>query len=881
MATVFVSPGVYTREQDFSVFASQIGITRLGLVGETTKGPAFEPIKISSTDEYVARFGTTDTNLQLPYVANSFLKQSQELTITRVLGKEGFTNSAAWIIQGSTYEYFSGTSTQTGVTISINNQLLSTGWTITTSADTVMADNTISAATVGNDTVVGFSGASVSTTAWLNALNTTSFSGFGFTVAGDSSTTYISSATTIVLSLTADTRQNSGAFSGSPLCVIRSKSSDEGTTFLANNESSIKIANITSTLFPFTLSGTTGPLTALTTSAITVSLDETREDYIVKVIGKDPKKYSTDFGIYVESIYPHFIREASSRSEILSISSAITYSTDAIYTDYATEFQTPVTPYIVSKVAGGVVRDLFMFTSISDGDSANEEIKISIANIDDVTKTFDVVIRAFGDTDASISILERFRALTLDPTQPNYIAKAIGTLDEDYPRMSNYVTLTLAENHPTNTVPAGFKGYTFRNTGISGSTSPNIYYKTQYFSGDSTFKTYLGVSELGYTGHTAGRVSISQSVKTIEHDLWSYIGATPSGTTTVKGFHLESVASTTDFIVGTFSSISGYTKSERKFTLVPAGGFDGWNKFRSPDFTSSAIDAQNVVAIKEAIDTMTNSEEVDINLFALPGVDFYNHEDVVKYGLTMIENRADALYIVDSPRISTADAKGTATEAVSDLQGTGIDSNYAATYWPWVQINDANFNKFVYVAPTLEIVRTIALTDNVSYPWFAPAGYNRGAVSELVQKADIKLSQTDRDTLYQDRINPIATFVQQGVVVFGQKTLQVKQSALDRVNVRRLLLQVRRLIAAASQTLLFEANDSTVRDQFLQKVEPILLQIQNQRGLTAFNVVLDKAPAANAPNTLTGKIQLKPTPSLEFMDISFSILPNGANFSDF
>ena len=100
------------------------------------------------------------------------------------------------------------------------------------------------------------------------------------------------------------------------------------------------------------------------------------------------------------------------------------------------------------------------------------------------------------------------------------------------------------QNHPTNTVPAGFKGYTFRNTGISGSTSPNIYYKTQYFSGDSTFKTYLGVSELGYTGHTAGRVSISQSVKTIEHDLWSYIGATPSGTTTVKGFHLESVAST-------------------------------------------------------------------------------------------------------------------------------------------------------------------------------------------------------------------------------------------------------------------------------------------------------------------------------------------------
>ena len=774
MATVFVSPGVYTREQDFSVFASQIGITRLGLVGETTKGPAFEPIKISSTDEYAARFGITDTTLQLPYVANSFLKQSQELTITRVLGNEGFTNSAAWIITAS-----------------------------------------------------------------------------------------------------------GGTLSGTTLCVLRSKSGDEGATFLATSSDAIQIANTTGLLLPFTLSGATGPLTAQTSSTITVSLDETRDDYIVKSLGRDPKKFSTDFGIYVESIYPHFIREASQRGDILQIETVITYSTDAIYTDYTDGYQTPITPYVVSKVAGGIVRDLFMFTSISDGDSANQEIKISIANIDDISKTFDVIIRAYGDTDASIVTLERFRALTLDPSQPNYIAKAIGTADEDYPRMSNYVELTLAENHPTNTVPAGFNGYTFRNlNGVSSALTPKVYYKTTYFSGDSIFKTYLGISELGYTGYTAGQVSISNSIKTLETDLWSYIGAIPTGVTVVKGFHLENTAPTSSFITGA-NVMSGYTKSQAKFTLVPAGGFDGWRKFREPDFTSSAINVNNVVALKDAIDTMANSEEVDVNLFALPGLNYKDHEDVVKYGLTMIESRADALYIVDSPRISDSSAKGTATEAVSDLQDTGIDSNYAATYWPWIQINDANSNKFVYVSPTMEIVRAIALTDNVSYPWFAPAGYNRGVVSNLVKKADIKLSQTDRDTLYQDRINPIATFVQQGVVIFGQKTLQVKQSALDRVNVRRLLLQVRRLIAAASQTLLFEQNDSTVRDQFLQKVEPILLQIQNQRGLTAFNVVLDKAPAANAPNTLTGKIQLKPTPSLEFMDISFSILPNGANFSDF
>jgi len=367
--------------------------------------------------------------------------------------------------------------------------------------------------------------------------------------------------------------------------------------------------------------------------------------------------------------------------------------------------------------------------------------------------------------------------------------------------------------------------------------------------------------------------------------LFSYQGATATGQTTIKGFHMESTAPTSDFVVGNFNALSAYTKSERKFTLVPAGGFDGWDKFRNPDYTSAAIDVNNVVAIKEAIDTMASPEEVDVNLFALPGVNYDDHQGVVKYALAMVEDRADALYIIDAPRLydPSTSTKGTSAEAVSTLQDTGIDSNYAATYWPWVQINDATLNKSVYVAPTMEVVRTIALTDNVSFPWFAPAGINRGTLSTLVNRADVRLSKNDRDTLYQDRVNPIATFVQQGVVIFGQKTLQVKQSSLDRINIRRLLLQVRRLIAAASQTLLFEQNDQTLIDQFLQKVEPIMLQIQNQRGLTAFNIVMTSPVNSTTvdANTLEGKIQIKPTSTAEFLDLTFQVLPSGANFADF
>jgi hypothetical protein len=314
--TVFVSPGVYTREQDFSVFAARIGVTRLGLVGETLKGPAFEPIRVSSSDEFLARFGSTDGVLQLPYVANSFFKQSGELTITRVLGNEGFTNSAAWSI-------------------------IATG----------------------------------------------------------------------------------GTKAGSTLCVIRAKSADEGATFLAGQASDVIISQFTTTLGTFVLSGTTGPLTALTLSAITVSLDETREDYIVKVFGTNPKKLSGDHSFYVESIFPHFTRQATAAGEITGLSAATIFINSASFTNYSAGYTNPMTPYLVSKVVGNTTQDLFRFQSISDGDSANSEIKISISNIDDVTKTFDVVIRDFNDTDASPVQFERFRALTMDSTKSNYFAK--------------------------------------------------------------------------------------------------------------------------------------------------------------------------------------------------------------------------------------------------------------------------------------------------------------------------------------------------------------------------------------------------------------------------------------------------------------------------
>jgi len=802
MATIFVSPGVYTKEQDFSVFASRIGITRLGLVGKTEKGPAFEAIKITSADEYALRFGNTSPDLPLSYVASAFLAQSNELTISRVLGKSGFTNSPAWLIKVS------------------------------------------------------------------------------------DSSPY--------------------PYSGATLAVLRSKQTSAGVKYFdESTDVVIGVSGMTNILSDFTLSATTGPLTAYTNSGFTVSLDETKENYIVKALGKNPKVVEGAINLYVEEIYPHFCREAVSRGLVTGVlNSSLDYrDTDASYTDYTGDYNHSTTPWIVSRVIGGQTHRLFKFHTISDGDASAKEIKISIANIDVNTYTFDVIVRRFDDTDATMgtTAYERFSNVTMDESESNFIGKVIGTWDEEYPSKSLFITVELASRYPDDTVPAGFEGYTLRSAAGTNGATVGIFYKTTYLSGDSIYKTYLGISELGYTGLTSNVIGTKNSVKSIESDIFVYNGETTTGTTTTKGFHMENTADSTYFVSGEKTSLTAYTnaagtlvdKAKLKFTVVPAGGFDGFNKYKTytypyEEFIEST-EQNNYEQFKLACDVFENPEEVDINLFATPGVDLSNNASLVRYALAMIEDRADTLYVIDSPRITTTDSQGTTTkgtpeEVVNVLETSGIDSNYAATYWPWVQIEDTISGKYTYQPPTLLVVKALALTDNVAAPWFAPAGLNRGVAGTSIKRTDIKLSKLNRDTLYEGRVNPIASFVQQGIVIWGQKTLQVRQSSLDRINIRRLLLQVRRLISAAALTLLFEQNDQTLRDQFLSKVEPILLQIQNQRGLTAFKVVMDDSNNTSETidrNTLVGKIQLKPTPTAEFIDLTFQVLPQGASFEDF
>ena len=177
-----------------------------------------------------------------------------------------------------------------------------------------------------------------------------------------------------------------------------------------------------------------------------------------------------------------------------------------------------------------------------------------------------------------------------------------------------------------------------------------------------------------------------------------------------------------------------------------------------------------------------------------------------------------------------------------------------------------------------DVMRNIALTDNISFPWFASAGYTRGIVNAV--KARKKLTLDERDTLYAGRINPIATFSDVGTIIWGNKTLQSRESALDRINVRRLLLQARKLISSVAVKLVFEQNDEQVRNEFLDLVNPILDSIRRERGLTDFRVVVSDDPQLIDQNTLEGKIYIKPTRSLEFISVEFLITPTGASFEN-
>ncbi len=698
------------------------------------------------------------------------------------------------------------------------------------------------------------------------------------------------------------------------------------------------------------------------------SFQNSDTQYLPKVFGSSNfSKPRTVVPLFVEERFQALLNYGWRKGFIRGLSCDLTALPDARQGNdptsiafYLEQYQSPETPWIVSELRGNKVYNLFKFRLISDGDSANTLVKISMANMSFNNGTFDILVRDFFDTDANPVVLEKFTNCTMNPGDNSFIAQKIGTVDGEYILNSKYIMVEMNEDAPIDALPCGFDGFNFREYAGVKPPFPIIKNKYDYpgevvynppfglasgadditrSNGDNVRRTYLGISDtigidVDYYSYKGKQLPLDICTDTTG-EPWNWRS---------KGFHMDINASaitipdvfvtsgTPAFVCGDAPFIQDpedavnpyYRIYARKFSVLAQGGFDGWDIYREyrtntdrfavgragylkgacPSIkypTATGWGAFKQITVGDSTQTFANTdyyayllgqqtfanpEAVNINVFVTPGIDYVNNSDLVEQAIDMIENdRADSLYVCTTPDYNMYVPTSTnpqdfiyPQEAVDNLDNTGIDSNYTATYYPWVLTRDSVNNTQIYLPATAEVTRNLALTDNIAYPWFATAGYTRGIVNAV--KARKKLTQEDRDVLYQGRINPIATFSDVGTVIWGNKTLQIRQSALDRINVRRLLLQARKLISAVSVRLLFEQNDAKVRQDFLDAVNPILDAIRRDRGLYDFRVTVSSDTADLDRNQMTGKIYIKPTRSLEFIDITFYITPTGASFEN-
>ena len=563
--------------------------------------------------------------------------------------------------------------------------------------------------------------------------------------------------------------------------------------------------------------------------------------------------------------------------------------------DFAYDANEAETPMVQSQLISGERYDLFNFVTLGHGDTYNTKYKVGISNVkaageDGSTdySTFTVTIRSFSDTDKRKSVIETFNNVNLDASSPNYIARRIGdrynTIDNngkitengDYTNKSKYIRVVVSTpgSFPISAAPFGHGAYTNPIKATDNAESllvPAVTYQTNSIGNSSSSPVYYS----GFDFETTG-VSV---------DNKQYLKAIPVGAQTGSNVSFAFDANGLTYVM-TGSVSSDMVK--RQFVLAFQEGFDGmnptatkakagdtdWGNSNTQGFNCATAVTSGSIAYTKAINAVSNADEWDINLVVTPGIIRSLHPAITTKVIDMVEDRQDCFYIADFVNYNA-----TITEATEEANA--VDSNYVGTYYPWVKTVDTNTNKLTSVPPSVLLPAVFASNDRLAAEWFAPAGLNRGGITGAVSVLN-RLTHSERDTLYENKVNPIAAFPGQGIVAFGQKTLQDKASALDRINVRRLLITLKKFIASTSRYLVFEQNTSTTRQRFLNTVNPYLEAVQQRQGLYAFRVVMDESnntPDVIDRNILAGQIFLQPAKTAEFIVIDFNILPTGASFN--
>lgn len=650
---------------------------------------------------------------------------------------------------------------------------------------------------------------------------------------------------------------------------------DEGTGFTDNTFNYIVSSSL------FTISGSDAGVD------LTASVLPSDSNDILSVFGSSP--------VGGKNLYTYtYFRDLAASSEDELESGSFSLVEESLPTqDFNYDYQSAYTPWVESQEIAGERYELFRFHTLSDGNNTNTLYKVTIGNIRPAGSasgtdysTFTVAIRAFDDTDKRPVVLETFNNVTLDPTSPNFIARVIGdrkiSIDNDgrinesgdFPNISNYVRVEVKDDSlfPITVAPLGHSAYS-NTVALNDHTEfPVATLSTGSASNTSTDQnTYSGFvfsgDNLQYTKPIPDNATFGSNVD----------------------FGLESVLDIND-LSDPDADTRRTARAQAKFVLAFQGGFDGKspaitnakfentnnNKFTSTNtqgFDLSTSTSSGTLAYQRALNAISNQDEYDINLLVLPGVVRDFHPTTFDLAVDVVERRGDAFFIGD---LVSGDATIT---GVLD-EATEVDSSYVGSYYPWVKTVDPNTNRQIAVPPSVLMPAVYAANDRLSAEWFAPAGLNRGGIQGAVGVLD-RLSQGDRDDLYDGKVNPIASFPNQGIVAWGQKTLQDRPSALDRINVRRLLITSKKFIASTSRFLVFEQNTATTRNRFLNTVNPYFESIQQRQGLYAFRVVMDESnntPDVVDRNILKGSIFLQPTRTAEFIVIDFNVLPTGATF---
>lgn len=875
MAQVFVSPGVYTQEID-QTFRPNVGGGGVGgaaIIGLSEKGPAFVPVTFTNANNFKTRFGLkTDGAEGYTYQAvNAYMNEGNRTTFVRVLGKDSATMGKAGLLAFPTTDTSAALDDADNVILGIVRQRTGTDTiSILGTADNfqlVVGSLTASGLSM-NPTDAGF----IINRLGTDAVNADSSSplpdvfvdtvyGYGVSsVAGEMSSGSTSNPTAVDVSVDFDSIGGGFSEAGTPWVVSQNLGNSVSNLFRfhsigsgdAENKSMyVQITNVEENeadewpTFDVTVVGITPDSQANPAFASdnwsksfgSVSLDPEASNYIAKVVGDA-------YPVYDFSETPPLVT-------------------------YNGEYQV-TNNYVRVEVASNITSS-HKPAGVRGIPSIEYNIGNSVA-IAPLSYNLNHLNSGLDGADKNIGLNG---LIGVDYTD-------IGMVD----RLKKTST-TVGSSTATDALVTE-KGYlTVSGTGEGGSLSLST------ISVEATAATGtdidLGADYNLSAGDTVTINGTSGDIDDVAHTVVSATGnvftssvASTGVTATATTVTIEYSSKTnniTEFeIIDATQNTNQFNQNDLiRFNVPFTGGFDGFDyrtdKVKALNAATDSLSASYI----DAINILSNPDIYDFDILATPGVHSANVGEIPQLAINMVRGRGDAFYLLDiGTDASDMDANGRMSIASALSEVAKYDTSYAATYYPWIRFQGK------VIPPSIQMLGVYAFNDRAGGPWYAPAGFRRGSLRGGITPTR-PLTQSQRDELYKENINPISSFTNQGSAVFGQKTLQSKASVLDRVNVRRMLLKVRKDISRIARTFLFEQNSATVREQLLNRVNNVLSSVQSANGLTEFRAILDETtttPDLIDRNIMMGKIFLKPTSAAEVIVFDFTVSPQGASFDE-